>query len=63
MMSAANPDNNLVAETIENLTNYAKEPQIKESRRQLLARDKLDIVGYYTHRNKVLNELKNYYNL
>ena len=48
MISAADPDDNNVAKTVENLTNYVGEPKIEESRRQFLARDDQDVIGFYT---------------
>ena len=61
MMSAANTDDNALAETVEILVNYVGEPMIKESRRQFLARDEPGIIGFYTHRIQVFNGLMNYY--
>ena len=49
-MSAANPDDNNVAETVDNLENYVGEPKINLSRRLFLAHDHPNILGYYNHR-------------
>ena len=60
-MPAANPDNNNVTDTVDNLVNYVGEPNMNLSRRLFLEHYHPNILSYYNHRIQVFNELMNNY--